>query len=136
MAKARRSMLCFVSYARKRAGLRPYRTNRKLAWSSKRKSADIIRCKFSHTACGRPFEYWILRSGYAKNRSLSAGENIAWGGGSLGNVRSIFVAWMRSSGHRSAILSRAYRHVGVGVTKGNYRRYSGVRGWVLHFGNR
>lgn len=136
MRKARRSMRCFVNYARKRSGLRHLKKNRKLVWSAKRKSGDIIRCSFSHTACGRKFEYWILRSGYANSRNLWAGENVAWGGGALGNVKTIFIAWMKSPGHRRAILSRTYRHLGVGVTKGKFRNYSGVRSWVLHFGRR
>jgi len=136
MVRAKKSMICLVNHARHKSGLRAYRTNGKLAWSSKRKAGDILRCRFSHSACGRRFDYWIKRSGYIGRRSWAAGENIAWGSGSLGNVRSIFIAWMKSPGHRAAILSRSYRDVGVGVTKGTFEGYRGARVWVMHFGSR
>ncbi len=135
--RARKSMLCLVDYARKRKGLRKYKRQSKLSWSAKRKARDIIRCNsFSHTACGRQFDYWIKRSGYGSRRGWTTGENIAWGSGSLGNVRSIFKAWMNSPGHRRAILDRQFTDANVGVIRGHMKGLSGARAWVLHFGHR
>jgi len=136
--RARRSMMCLVNFARKRKGLRKYRQHRKLSWSSKRKARDIIRCdSFSHNACGRKFDYWIRRSGYAsRGRGWTTGENIAWGSGSLGNVRSIFRAWMNSPSHRAAILDREFSDANVGVVGGLMQGTGGARAWVLHFGHR
>jgi len=136
IAGARRSMLCLVNYARRQNGLRPYRREGRLDWSAARKGRDIIRCQsFSHNACGRGFDHWIRRSGYLRaNRAWATGENIAWGSGSLGNVRRIFEAWMQSPGHRRAILDRTFREVGVGVARGRMRGLAGSRVWVLHFG--
>ncbi|HRV59619.1 MAG: hypothetical protein KDB54_05850 [Solirubrobacterales bacterium] len=134
MAKARRSMICMVNYARRRKGMRPYHRQPKLNWSSGRKARDILRCGFSHGACGRAFDYWIRRSGYLGGGGWATGENIAWGSGSLGSVRSIFVAWMKSKGHREAILDRSFTDVGVGVTRGRFSGIAGARIWVLHFG--
>jgi uncharacterized protein YkwD len=136
VAQAKRSMLCLVNHARRRSGLRKYRVTSSLGWSAKKKARDILRCRFSHTACGRQFDFWIKRSGYIGRSGWAVGENIAWGSGSLGNVRSIFVAWMKSPGHRSAILDRVYRDVGVGVSQGTFEGYRGARVWVMHFGNR
>ena len=135
MAKARRSMICMVNYARTRKGLKRYRTRRQLTWSAGRKSRDILRCGFSHEACGRPFDFWIRKSNYLGKGGWATGENIAWGSGNLGNVRSIFIAWMKSKGHREAILSRTFTDVGAGVVKGRFQRVSGARIWVLHFGD-
>lgn len=135
MKRARRSMVCMVNFARRKKNLRTYRNHRKLTWSAGRKAADIRRCSFSHTACGRPFDFWIRRSGYISSGGWATGENIAWGSGSLGRVRPIFIAWMRSKGHRAAILSRSFSDVGAGVVKGNFQGVRGARIWVLHFGD-
>ncbi len=136
IARARKSMACMVSYARRRKGLAKYSRRSRLDWSATRKSADIVRCRaFSHNACGRSFDHWIRRSGYVRpTRGWTTGENIAWGTGNVGNVRSIFKAWMKSPGHRRAILDRTFRDFGVGVTRGRMRGLAGARVWVLHFG--
>lgn len=138
IAQARRSMTCLVNFARRRKGLRRYRALGKLHWSAKKKTRDILRCRsFSHGACGRRFDHWIRRSGYARNaRTWFTGENIAWGSGRLGNVRAIFRAWMHSPGHRAAILDRAYADLGIGVTRGTMKGHRNARVWALHFGKR
>ncbi len=132
--KARRAMTCMVNYARRKDGLRRYHRRSQLAWSAERKAKDIQRCGFAHGACGRQFDFWIRRSGYLGGSGWATGENIAWGGGRLGNVRSIFVAWMKSKGHREAILSRTYTDVGAGLVKGHFQGVRGAGIWVLHFG--
>lgn len=131
MRKAVRAMTCMVNYARKKRGLKRQRQHSKLLWSANRKARDIGRCSFSHQACGRDFAYWIQKRGYSGSRIA---ENIAWGSGSAGSVRKIFIAWMNSPGHRQAILNRHYRHVGAGVVKRRFNGYRGARVWVLHFG--
>jgi uncharacterized protein YkwD len=135
MAKARRSMVCMVNHARRKKGLRKYHAHPRLNWSAGKKATDILRCTFSHTACGRPFDFWIRRSGYLGEGGWATGENIAWGSGSLGSVRSIFIAWMKSPGHRNAILDHRFRDVGAGVVDGRFEGIPGVRIWVLHFGD-
>lgn len=127
-------MTCMVNYARQRKGLKRYRSHRRLTWSATRKAQDIVRCGFSHSACGRQFDHWIRRSNYLRRSGWATGENIAWGSGSLGSTRSIFVAWMRSRGHRAAILSSTFSDVGVGVVRGRFHGSPRARIWVLHFG--
>ena len=85
-----------------------YRVNRKLNRSANSKAADLLRCDvFSHTACNRPFDWWIKKK-YATRRCYWAAENIAWGSRAVGGVRSLFKAWMKAPALRKAILSRSY----------------------------
>lgn len=127
-------MLCLTNYARRQSDLAAYRAHPKLARSASLKAADILRCDaFSHTACGRPFTWWIEK-GYARRKCWSAGENIAWGGAYLGSPREIFEAWMRSPSHRAAILSSQYREIGVGFRIGSLGKWDSALVWVQHFG--
>ncbi len=97
-----RAMRCMTDFARRHAGLANLGHAFVLDRSSEDKSRDILRCNsFSHYACGRGFTYWMQRVGYLPARCWSAGENIAWGTGRLGTVRSIF--------KRLAALARAPR---------------------------
>jgi uncharacterized protein YkwD len=133
-ARAIQGMVCLTNYARRAKGLRPYRRSRRLDRSASMKSADILRCNsFSHTACGRPFGFWIEK-GYVTRQCWWAGENIAWGSYGLGSTREIFKAWMRSPGHRAAILSRNYKDIGIGFRMGKLGRWKSARVWVQHFG--
>ncbi len=129
-------MRCLINFARKRQGLGRFRPSKKLDVSAGRKSSDIKRCgSFDHYACGRDFTFWMRRVGYA-SRCWTAAENIAWGQGSRGNVRSIFKAWLRSPGHRANMFSRAYNNVGVGLRKGRFQGANGAMIWTTHFGKR
>lgn len=128
-------MRCLTDYARRNTGLADLSKARKLDRSAERKSADILRCdSFSHFACGRDFTYWMQRSGYLSVRCWRAGENLAWGTGKAGTVRSIFRAWMSSRGHRHNILARKYQQIGISVRVGSLGAYDHVRVWTQHFG--
>lgn len=48
----------------------------------------------------------------------AAGENIAWGTGTLSTPRSIVQAWMNSPPHRENILDTSFREIGLGVAVG------------------
>lgn len=130
------AMLCMHNYVRTKKGLPRLRTRSLLMQSSGYKSADILRCQdFRHTACGRGTFYWPKRVGYAVG-CWGAGENIAWGSGSRGSVRSIMSAWLNSTAHRENIFKARYRDKGVGLVKGTFKGYSGVQVWTTHFGHR
>jgi uncharacterized protein YkwD len=130
-----RSMLCMTNYARRRSGLGSFRDSVELDRSAGRKSADMIRCdEFSHEACHRQFTYWLKRVGFIDaSECWRAGENIAWGSGRLGTVRSIFTAWINSEGHRENILG-PYAQIGIGLRIGGLEGFSGARVWTQHFG--
>ena len=129
-----RAMHCLTDFARARAGLPPLSDDRALDRSAGLKSRDILRCdQFDHRACGRDFTYWIERSGYLTGSCWRAGENIAYGTGSAGAPRSIFVAWLGSPGHRHNILG-PYRDLGVGLRIGSLGDVHGAHIWTQHFG--
>jgi uncharacterized protein YkwD len=130
-----RAMRCMTNYARRQAHRPRLRDAPELDRSAEMKSRDIVRCdSFSHFACGRSFTYWMQQVGYLPATCWRAGENIAWGNGSYGTVRSIFSAWMHSAAHRENILSRSFDHFGVGLEIGALEGYRDVHVWVQHFG--
>ena len=129
------AMRCMSNYAREHAGAGALAGAADLDRSAGDKSGDILRCdSFSHFACGREFTYWMRRVGYIPARCWSAAENIAWGTGERGNVRSIFRAWIHSPGHRENILG-PYTQIGVGLEVGTLDNHTDVHVWTQHFGS-
>lgn len=130
-----KAMRCMVDYARERHGQAGLTPGSALDRAAQRKSADILRCdQFDHEACGREFTYWMERFGYLGGGCGAAGENIAWGTGSLGSVRHIFKAWMRSPGHRANILG-AFADLGVGLRIGTLEGHRQAHVWTQDFGS-
>jgi uncharacterized protein YkwD len=135
VAEQEEAMRCMTDFARKQAGMGGLDDSADLDRSAGDKSADILRCdSFSHEACGREFTYWMERVGYIPARCWRAGENIAWGAGEFGDVRSIFSAWIHSPAHRANILG-PYSQTGVGLQVGNFDGHSDVSVWTQHFGS-
>ena len=64
------------------------------------------------------------------------GENIAWGCGSYGSPESMFKWWMHSSEHRSNILKKSFREVGIGVLTGTFKSCSQATVYTVDFGVR
>lgn len=64
------------------------------------------------------------------------GENIAWGCGTYGAPDRIFKWWMGSSEHRSNILNKKFREVGIGVPTGTYKRCDHATMYTVDFGTR
>ena len=129
------AMRCMTNFARRHSGLGDLGNATPLDHSAGRKSGDIIRCdNFSHYACGRQFTYWMKRSGYLSARCWRAGENIAWGTGSEGTVRSIFIAWLHSPEHRANLLGR-YSQVGIALGVGNLQGHRSAHVWTQDFGS-
>jgi uncharacterized protein YkwD len=130
------AMLCMTDFARTGAGLDELADAEELDRSALGKAGDVIRCdSFSHFACGREFTYWIRESGYIGEQCWHAGENLAWGTGEQGSVRSIFRAWMNSPTHRQNILGD-YSQVGIGLVTGSLEGHPTARVWAAHFGTR
>jgi uncharacterized protein YkwD len=126
------AVLCLVNHARTSRGLAALAAPGSLAKAADGKSGDILRCdEFSHEACGRVFTYWIDRVGY---RYCSAGENIAYAGGSYATPRTIFKLWMHSAGHRHNILG-PYRDIGIGLRIGALGDVHGAHVWTQEFGS-
>jgi len=131
-----RTMRCMHNHVRSKRGLPALITRSQLTSAARGKSADIVRCQeFVHEACGRDIFYWTKRSGYASG-CWGAGENIAWGSGSLGSVRAIMSAWLHSDPHRRNMFRPSYRDKGVGLVKGTFEGYRGSQVWTAQFGYR
>jgi uncharacterized protein YkwD len=129
------AMECLVNYARQQAGLPRLNDSRKLDAAASNKAGDILRCnQFSHEACGRDFLYWVRRTGYLNSRCWWAGENLAWGTGSLGSARSVMKAWLRSPSHRANLLGSDYNQFGISLRAGGLSGSPDAHVWVNHFG--
>jgi uncharacterized protein YkwD len=129
------AMRCLTGFARSRAGLRELSDVDQLDLSAREKGADVLRCNvFSHTACGREFTYWFRETGYTSEACWRVGENLAWGIGSYGSVRSIFQAWLRSPAHRRNILGD-YEALGLSRQVGELEGHASTIVWTAHFGS-
>jgi hypothetical protein len=129
------AMRCMTNFARRQDRLGQFGDAADLDRSATRKNGDILRCdSFSHFACGRQFTFWMQRSGYLAARCWRAGENIAWGTGDEGTVRSIFVAWIHSPEHRANILGR-FSQIGIALSVGNLEGHRDAHVWTQDFGS-
>lgn len=129
------AMLCMTDYARAQSGQVDLAPAPELDQSAGDKGADILRCdSFSHFACGREFTYWMRQTGYISSQCWRVGENLAWGNGSYGTVRSIFRAWMSSPGHRENILGN-FTQIGISLRVGTLAGQPQTHVWAQHFGS-
>jgi uncharacterized protein YkwD len=129
------AMRCMTEFARTQVGLNELSDSPQLDLSAREKGADVLRCdSFSHFACDREFTYWMREVGYISKSCWHTGENLAWGTGSYGTVRSIFQAWMRSPGHRHNILGD-YEDLGLSRQAGELDGRDGADVWTAHFGS-
>jgi uncharacterized protein YkwD len=129
------AMECMVNFARSQAGLGELVSADALAHSARDKSLDILSCdSFSHFACGREFTFWMKETGYMSTPCWRVGENLAWGTGEYGSVRSIFIAWMRSPDHRANVLGN-FDETGLSLQIGTLEGHARTRIWAQHFGS-
>jgi uncharacterized protein YkwD len=128
------AMLCLINFARAHAGARHVSDQKELEKAAGRKSGDVMRCGFSHTACGRPADIYARKFGYMNAPSWSWGENLAWGRGKLGTPRNILKAWLNSPPHRSTMLNGSFEHVGLGLKRGSFSGHANAAVWVLEVG--
>ena len=114
--------LCLVNQERTSRGLRPLKSNRRLAKAAGAHARDMcVRGYFSHdSANGSSFADRIRKAGYVpRNAFPSLGEDLAWGSGPLGTPREIVESWMNSPGHRANILNPRFREAGMAVAFGD-----------------
>jgi uncharacterized protein YkwD len=129
------TMRCMTDFARAQSGLSALASADELEQSASSKADDILRCdSFSHFACGRDFTYWMQQTGYTAAQCWRAGENLAWGVGDYGTVRSIFRAWMSSPGHRENILDD-FAQLGISLRVGTLADQPRTHVWAQHFGS-
>jgi len=111
-----RATLCLLNAQRRTRGLAPLKENGELDKASVGHSRDMVRRKYFEHG---DFAARIKASGYLSGAtSWGIGENIAWGGGSYSTPRSIVSMWMHSPGHKANILSRRFKEIGIGISRG------------------
>jgi uncharacterized protein YkwD len=104
--RRRNRMLHLLNGVRRHHDLPTFRLNRELSTKALRHSRRMASANsLFHTQD----LYRVVRS-YDPS---CWGENV----GQAGSMRTVLRLWMRSAGHRSNILRRAFRRVGVGVAK-------------------
>ena len=125
-------MLELHNRAREARGISPLKANADLAEAALSHSKEMVeKDYFSHdSANGEPFTERLKRAGYEYQR---AGENIAWS--SRASVERIFAMWMNSPGHKRNILNPAFKEVGFGLERGEFKGRT-VRMWTADLGHR
>lgn len=116
-----RATLCLLNHERASRGLRKLGSDARLRRAADGHAGDMVaRGYFAHDSkSGASFVTRIKRTGWTRSRrSWQLGENIGWGSGSRATPRSMVSDWMGSRGHRSNILARRFRVIGIGVAAG------------------
>jgi uncharacterized protein YkwD len=117
----RAAIVCLHNQIRARNGLPLLRGNTKLRRAAEGHSAEMVQKHyFDHTSPGgSSMVDRILAAGYVRaDQGWVLGENLEWGTGGMATPRGALDAWMNSPGHRSNILKRSYRHMGIGIALG------------------
>jgi uncharacterized protein YkwD len=112
--------LCLVNQERSSRGLTPLLESATLDKASDGFADDMVaRRFFDHVSPGGGTMMDRLKAaGWAPTGAWSAGENIAWGSGTLSTPASIVDSWMHSAGHRANILTAGFTHIGIGIADG------------------
>lgn len=132
-----KALRCLIAHARERAGVRRLASNSALERSAGRKAGDVMRCGFTHTACGNSPDKWAHQYGYSSGTgSWRFGENLAWGKRKRGTARRVLKAWLKSSGHRATLFTGSFEHLGIGLRRGSFSGHRKAAVWVLQLGCR
>jgi uncharacterized protein YkwD len=119
---------CLLNEQRADHGLRAFSESTTLDRAADDYAADMVKRRFfDHVSPGGgTMMDRIKAAGWSPSGSWSAGENIAWGSGSLATPASIVNGWMHSAGHRANILSSSFSQIGIGIAAGAPQ--GGIRG--------
>jgi uncharacterized protein YkwD len=99
-------------------GLSPLTVDRRLVRSARGHSIDMVRTKhFAHGDFGSRAERQGVTTGVL-------GETLGWAAPISGATQRIVQMWLRSSEHRSILLGRSYRTVGIGISIGAFKGWS------------
>lgn len=113
-----RAVRCLLNAERSKRGVRGLRVSKKLSRAARGHARQMVRRDFfSHVSpSGSTLSKRLRRSRY---RYRVAGENLAWATGRRATPRGLVNTMLRSGAHRRVLLSKRYRHVGVGVKFGS-----------------
>lgn len=114
LPEVRAAILCLHNRAREKSGLPPLKEDAKLRKAANEHSAEMVRDRFFGHG---DFVERLLESGYADDR-WDFGENLAWGAGDISTPQALMTAWLDSPGQRKTILTKGFRHLGIGLKLG------------------
>jgi uncharacterized protein YkwD len=121
LTRAESALLREINHVRAAHGLRPLAPETHLERAANAHTREMVRSNiFAHGA-------FVTRLLEFNVNASTAGENLAWGTGSLGSARGIVAAWLASPDHRANLLGRSYRRVGVGELVGTFQGCSHAR---------
>lgn len=110
-----------MNAVRAQYGLAPLRPDTHLEQAAAAHTREMLASDtFAHGAFGsRMLQYDVSFS--------TAGENLAWGVGSLASPHAIVTAWLASPEHRANLLRPSFRRVGLGDLAGRFQGHVGAR---------
>jgi uncharacterized protein YkwD len=131
-----RQLVTLINKERAKRGLAQLRVNGRLVDAARGHSAEMGELKyFAHdSSTGERWSSRVVRYGYTRQGYdyWRAGENIYYGAQLWSSPVACVDAWMKSRGHRTVILTRAFRDIGVGAVK-TATGYGNVDGTVWFF---
>lgn len=118
--QARAAVVCLINKKRARNHIKPVHEHPLLdAAAQTHTDAMTSQNFFSHEGDGTPASR-ASNAGYmAGARSWGIGEDLFWGAVTRSTPSATVNAWMHSAEHRSVMLSRSFRQVGIGVDQGS-----------------
>jgi uncharacterized protein YkwD len=127
-----------INEVRAAHGLRGLHISDGLRTVAQRHSNDMVeRDYFGHTSpTGSTLYSRIASSNFQRVGQWWAGENLAWGTGTIGSPRYTIKMWLASPEHRAILLSSRYGLVGIGRSTGHFLGYSNAVVWTVDFGHR
>lgn len=127
-----------INEVRAAHGLRAVHISDGLRSAAQRHSNDMVaRNYFGHTSpTGSTLYNRVVNSNFQRVGQWWAGENLAWGTGTIGAPRYTIKMWMASPEHRAILLSSLYGAVGIGRATGRFQGYSSAVVWTVDFGHR
>jgi uncharacterized protein YkwD len=121
-AEAKRAVICLINKKRAHFHAHKLRGNHSLTNAAAEHSGSMNQLNyFSHDSSsdGSPVDR-MRGAGYMSGASSwMVGENLSWGTDRLASPKGTVAAWMASPEHRSVMLSRSFREIGIGFVPGS-----------------
>jgi uncharacterized protein YkwD len=118
--QARAAVVCLINKKRVRNHVRPVHEHPLLdAAAQGHTDAMTSQNFFSHEGDGTPASRAANVGYMAGARAWGIGEDLFWGAARRSTPSATVNAWMHSAVHRSVLLTRQFRQVGIGVDQGS-----------------
>ncbi len=134
LPRSYQAVLCLINQERARRRISALRQSAELTQAALGHSTDMVsRQYFNHRSLdGNTPLQRVLRSGYfGGNSSGMVEEALACGWAQLSTPRALVRSLMRSPSHKSILLSRGLRDIGIGLVLGGPQPQPGFSGATL-----